>query len=316
MRLARLALLVVVGCGTDITADQACTTLAQDECTELMTCSAADMQRRWPDIATCESRRKLACTQALAAPENANSPSHEEACAAAIAKDTCDAYLSGVEPPMECLPPNGTAANGAACSYAGQCASSFCAVAPGSLCGTCANEPAAGDSCATQGCGPTLNCVGSTMICQIPVASGGQCSKDLPCTEGQSCVGATMTAMGTCMPQGTTVGASCDARQMTGPNCSPAAGLTCGTTTNQCAIQPLVAAGQPCGVTNGLFVGCLAGASCKRATGSATGTCVAPAADGAACDSTNGPSCTTPAKCVISGTGTAGTCQLLGSQAC
>jgi hypothetical protein len=314
MRCLSFALLVVVACGSNPTADQACTTLAQDTCNELMTCSAADMQRRWPDVATCEAREKLACTQALAAPKNANNPSHEEACASALAKDTCDAYLSGVEPPMACLPPKGTLANGAACSFAGQCMSSFCAVAPGSLCGTCANEPAVGDSCAMQGCGPTMNCVGN-MTCQIPVASGGQCGRDLPCIEGQSCVGATMTAMGTCMAQGTTAGATCDARQMTGPNCSAAAGLTCDTTNNQCAMQPLVPAGQTCGVINGLLVGCLAGASCNRATGSATGTCVAPAADGAACDSANGPFCTTPAKCVTT-TGTAGTCELVGSQAC
>ncbi len=76
------------------------------------------------------------------------------------------------------------------------------------------------------------------------------------------------------------------------------------------AMQPLVAAGQSCGVINNVVVACLAGASCQRPAGSTTGTCVAPAADGAACDATNGPFCSGPAKCV------SGTCQLPGSASC
>lgn len=319
--MSRLALLIVVGsslvaCGSDLTATQACTTEAQDRCDALMKCSAADFQRRWPDVATCETREKLACTAALAAPKTANNPDHESTCGAELATQACDAFLSAVELPTACLVPKGTGANGTACTYPAQCSSAFCAIPDGSFCGTCANAPAAGDSCAMQGCGQTMLCVTATMTCQVPVAQGGACSTSLPCIEGQSCVGATATAMGTCMAQGTTVGATCDARQMTGPNCSAPAGLTCDRTNNMCVTQQLVAAGQQCGVVNGVDIGCLAGATCQRAAASPTGTCVAPAADGAACDSANGPFCTTPAKCITTGTGTAGTCQLPGSASC
>jgi hypothetical protein len=305
-----LALLMVVGCGSDLSADQACTAIAQDSCNELMMCSPADLMRRWPDLATCVTRQKLACTDALKAPKTANTPSHEDSCGAAIATEACDQFLSGVEPPMACVTPRGPGATGSPCSYPAQCSSGYCALASDALCGTCAAQPAAGDSCAMQGCGQTMNCVAATMTCQVPVAAGGQCGRGMPCIEGQVCVGATMTAMGTCMAQGTTVGAACDVRTMTGPNCSAAAGMTCDTTTNMCAMQPLVGAGQTCGVVAGLLVGCSAGGTCQRATGAATGMCVAPAADGAACNDTTGPSCTTPAKCV------GGTCQLPGSMSC
>jgi hypothetical protein len=40
------------------------------------------------------------------------------------------------------------------------------------------------------------------------------------------------------------------------------------------------------------------------------GLCVAPAADGSACNTDSGPDCETPAKCV------GGTCQLPGSMSC
>lgn len=309
LRLSFLACLVV-GCGSDLTADQACTALAQDSCNKLQTCSAADLQRRWPDLATCVARQKLACTDALKAPKTANNPSHENVCGGETAMETCASFLSGVSPPAGCAVPAGPGALGSPCSFAAQCQSAFCAIPPTALCGTCAAQPTAGTSCANQGCGQTLQCVGATPTCQAPVGDGGQCSKDLPCGQGESCVGATMTAMGTCMAQGEMVGATCDARQMTGPNCDAAAGLTCDTSTNTCAMQPLVAAGQGCGVMNNVFVGCLAGATCVRPTGSATGTCVAPANDGDACDAVNGPDCITPAKCV------SGTCQLPGSQSC
>src|SRR4051794_39191891 len=72
MRLALFAIAIVVaGCGSDLSRDQACADLATARCGALMTCSAPDLARRWPDIATCEAREKLACTDALAAPQTA-----------------------------------------------------------------------------------------------------------------------------------------------------------------------------------------------------------------------------------------------------
>src|SRR5437763_8665052 len=103
MRLALLAV-VVAGCGTDLSRDQACTDLSTARCGELMTCSTADLTKRWPDVDTCEAREKLACMDALAAPQTAATPASDQACADALAAATCDAFLSGVQPPAACLP--------------------------------------------------------------------------------------------------------------------------------------------------------------------------------------------------------------------
>ncbi len=308
--------LLVASCNTSPSAQTACTKSADETCDQLMTCSSADFQRRWPDLTTCEQRQTLACTEALAAPKNANNPDKVEACSNARQAQTCEAYLSGVMPPQACLTPDGPLAIGAACSFAGQCSTGFCAIPPTSVCGTCAAEPNPGDSCAMQSCGQTMVCVASTMQCQVPLGQGGSCNKSMPCGVGLACVGSTATANGTCMPQGSTVGATCDVRNMTAPTCSPTAGLTCDTSTNTCQVEQLVGTGQQCGVVGTVVVGCSAGGFCQRPTGSATGTCVAPATDGGACDTANGPDCIPPARCITSGTGTAGTCQLPGSMSC
>ena len=77
------------------------------------------------------------------------------------------------------------------------------------------------------------------------------------------------------------------------------------------------AAGQTCGNVGGVQTRCAAGATCNRPPQSQTGTCLAPAADGAACDTAAGPGCLYPAKCVpASSGGTAGTCELPGDPSC
>ena len=318
MRLAYISFLFALfGCGSDLTADQACTHVAEDRCSQLQTCSAADLSRRWPDLATCEAREKLACTEALAAPHTANTPSHVEECGGELVAQACGPFLSGVNPPMACVPEHGTLAVGAACSFAAQCSTGFCSVAPDTLCGACAAPPNPGDSCAAQGCGPIMVCVAATETCAVPSASGAACSASQPCLQGLACVGATQTASGTCMPEATTAGAACDARRQTMADCDAAAGLTCDRSTNTCVSQPLAASGQPCGLVGTTETACSGGATCVRPAGSATGTCVAPAADGAACDSASGPGCEFPARCVpTSAGGTAGTCQLPGSISC
>jgi hypothetical protein len=70
-------------------------------------------------------------------------------------------------------------------------------------------------------------------------------------------------------------------------------------------------AGIACGLlADGSRVGCVAG-NCYTATGMATGsdqgTCKPFAVDGAPCDTTVGPGCMLPARCVIAGAGDGGT---------
>jgi hypothetical protein len=309
MRIALLAV-VIAGCGSDLSRDQACSDFATARCGTLMTCSAADLQKRWPDADTCEAREKLACMDALAAPQTANSPAAEKACADALPDSGCAAFLSGVMPPSACLAKKGPRATGAACGFAAQCSTGFCSVADDALCGTCAAPPMPGDSCASSGCGPTMSCVSSTMTCQVPVAASGACGKDLPCGVGLSCVGSTTTTMGTCQPEVATAGAACDPKQATGPNCSGGAGLTCDTQAKTCVAQPLAAANQSCGLIGTVRTACSAGATCSIPSGQTMGVCVAPAADGGACNTDTGPGCQTPAKCVN------GSCQLPGSMTC
>lgn len=305
-----LSVLALAGCTpSGDTAADACAKVATARCDRLAMCSMADLAKRWPDEATCISRETLACQDSLAAPATAATPTTTLACADALAASSCDALFS-VTPPAECLAQPGKAAGGAACSYSAQCASGFCSVGDGQLCGVCAAAPVAGDSCATSGCGPTMTCVKATMQCQPPVGVGGACGSALPCEETLDCVGATATAMGTCMAALTTAGATCDPPRKTGPSCSATAGLACNTSTKQCVAQPLVAAGQPCGQIASVPTRCLAGATCQIPAGANVGTCVAPAGDGEPCDDVAGPGCEAPARCV------AGSCQLSGSAAC
>lgn len=295
-----------VGCSNDLSRDQACTDVATARCGQLSTCSPADLTKRWPDAATCEAREKLACMDALAAPQTAATPTSDKACADALASETCDAFLTTAAPPEACLPQHGPRGSGAACAFAAECASGFCSVADDALCGTCGDEPAPGASCATSGCGPTMTCVKTTMTCQVPGTANSACTKDTPCGAGFACVASTST----CQPEVATAGSACDPKRMTGPDCDPAAGLTCDTQSLSCVTQPIVAAGQPCGLVGTTRTACSAGATCSIPAGETMGTCIAPAADGGACNSDAGPFCETPAKCVN------GACALPGSMTC
>jgi hypothetical protein len=297
------------------TAELACTQNAMARCTKLMACSPAELAARWGDVATCETRLALGCRAALAAPGTAATPTGTIQCADALTASACGDFL-GKSPPPACLPPMGPTAAAGTCEFSGQCASGFCGVAATSLCGACEPEPQVGSSCATVDCGPTLTCVAATMTCENRVALSGACGKGLPCDVGLACVGATAVAMGTCQAAPTTVGAVCDPARKTGPDCSAVAGLTCDHATKQCVTQPLAAATMPCGLINNVEVRCTGPATCVGAMGAQPGTCVAPAADGAACDSATGPDCETPARCVPTAAGTAGTCQLPGSKTC
>jgi hypothetical protein len=317
--LLAFAVALAAACGTTPPShDAACTQLSAARCQRLAACSTADLGKRFADLASCEARQQLACLAGLDAPDTGATPATADACAATIPTESCPQFL-GNDPTDACLPQTGARAQGAACEFSGQCSTMFCAVSSTAACGTCQAKPVAGTSCASAGCGPGLVCVASTQLCQVPVAAAGACSADLPCTQGTTCVGADAGTgvMGSCMAELTTAGATCDPKRATGPDCSSDAGFTCDTTTKQCVAQPVVAAGMTCGPVAGVATRCAAGAMCVKPSGSTTGTCVAPAADGAACDSVAGPGCLYPAKCVAASTGgTAGTCELPGDPSC
>jgi hypothetical protein len=315
MRLHLLGL-VLFACAGESAADQACSLLANTRCMELQTCSATNLLRRFGDLKTCVEREQLACSQSLAAPETAATPTTIKACVAAVTGETCAQFFA-IPPPDACLAQMGPRDVGAPCAFSSQCASAFCTVGANELCATCQPPPPAGASCATSGCGPNMNCVAATMQCQIPVAENGACDRTLPCAQGLTCVGAMTSTMGTCMMSVELMGGVCDPTHLNGADCDPAAGLSCDTTAHRCVTEPLAEPGQSCGTVGAAFTRCYKGASCITPAGHTAGTCVAPAGDGKPCDTQSGPLCTFPARCVPASSGvTNGTCRLPGSQSC
>lgn len=307
--------------GGGITADQACADTAHARCTLLESCSAVRVQVVYGDEATCESRIKQNCVNALAAPSTGNTPAATEACAQAYAGWACADFLDGANVPQACAQVTGSLASGAACEFAGQCQSGFCAIVPGAACGTCAAPPKAGDSCAqltTCGNNAGLTCTQDTQTCVVLAAQGAACGKGAPCGTGLSCVGAdaATSTQGTCQAAGTQAGATCDPQLKTAAGCSRDAGLTCNAQSKQCATITVVGGSQPCDDVNNQAQLCSAGGQCTETAAGKTGTCTAAAADGAACDTQAGPPCLSPARCIASGTGTAGTCQLPTASAC
>jgi hypothetical protein len=199
----------------------------------------------------------------------------------------------------------------------------------------CQTLPVVGATCTTAvECGRDLACAvpanATTGTCAARVASGGACLTNVnPCASGLSCVGdvvATSTP-GMCKPAAATVGAACDGSRKTMASCDPELGLACiptaaGSAVGTCQNAVLVAGGATCGTIGTpvtMVAECQAGGLCKKALATdKTGTCVAAAADGAACDSdpSKGPPCLAPAKCVPSGAGTAGVCTLPNAAMC
>jgi hypothetical protein len=303
-----------LACSSDPSAGSACADLAHARCSHLESCSATVVQIRYGDEATCETREKQNCTNALAAPGTGNSPSRSEDCSAAIAGWSCADFMNGANIPAACVQATGSVASGAACAFPGQCQTGFCAIAPGSACGTCAAAPAAGTSCAAlTTCGQgTLVCTADTQTCvALATTVGASCGKGAPCGAGLQCVGANAASNtpGTCQTAATQLGATCDPQQQTGPGCDRAAGLVCNRKTKQCATAVVAAAGEACGDVNNQPTFCAANATCTGSSAGQAGTCTAAAADGAACDTANGPDCEQQARCIVASGSTAGTCR-------
>jgi hypothetical protein len=274
--------------GSLVSADQACADTAASICQKLNDCSAFFIQATYGDLTTCETRAKASCANSLAAAETGLTASSEEACAKAIGGGTCADLLSH-NAPAACQPAAGKLATGAACGDSSQCQSTYCNLGTDGTCGACAAARAAtGGNCQRDDdCPSGALCNGGT--CAAPVAAGGSCDGTHPCQKTLFCRG------GTCgTPDG--AGAPC-----TQGSCDSLAGLYCPTTgTMVCTKIALANAGESCALVNGGYTACAGGGFCNRPALSTTGTCEAPAADGAACDDTNGPTCLTPAACSAS----------------
>lgn len=297
--------------------DQACQKLAQASCNKRATCSysvdtaGANLQRAFGTMAACVTREALACTNALAAPQTGNSADTIEQCVADYPTYSCADFFDN-NPPAACAP-SGPRESGSPCAFNAQCATAYCSGTKNALCGTCASPPAAGDACVSSACGHGQLCVAATMVCVAYGASGGSCDADDPCGNGLSCVGAVAASStpGACQTSVEQLSAACGG---TGPGCDGTEGLFCGGASGSkvCMTIAYVGDGMPCGdLSTTSHAECIAG-SCYTSTGLAgtgeVGACKGDATDGSPCDTALGPACQTPARCILSGVGTAGTC--------
>lgn len=288
--------------GPSVSADKACSDLAAAYCGEISTCAPIFIDFVYGDVATCTSRLKAECLLTIGAPSVAETPSATEACASSISTLTCsDAFAK--KSTGACVPIPGDRANGKPCGTYEQCSSGFCPIAADASCGTCAPSPHAGDPCVAGTCGQALDCVSGK--CQHPGTLGDACDpKATPCATSLSCRG------GTCIAAAK-AGEACDEGEVAAPKCDGAKGLFCNGLTKVCQKLGEAKAGEACGLVGSDVKVCVGGAFCRRATGTTfTGTCVAVAADGAACNETDGPHCLAPAKCV------GGTCKLPDPTSC
>jgi len=283
-----------VGCGSksSVTIEEACTSVAASACAKINTCFSFIVTSLYGDAATCQTRAKLGCVQTGIPAGSATTPDDVQSCGDAYAGLSCNDAISH-SPPNACRSKAGSVVNGAACSDDAQCASTHCAKT--SDCGICAAVAAAGGTCATENdCDYGLIC-NQSKVCVAPAAAGAACAATGECASPLICSGQKCSAA-------VAVGGVCD---KTMQNCDSRQGLYCNTQ-NVCVAITFAGPGEACGIVGMAFVGCKASGQCK--TSGAMGTCVAPAADGAACD-TDTP-CLAPAKC------TSGICKLSNPASC
>jgi hypothetical protein len=318
------------GCGKVSGPDsgQACMDVAAARCNQRSACSllsgdtgpGASVKHVYGDMATCVRREALICQNGLAAPQTGNSPAKVELCVSEIPTQSCQEYFDN-NPPSDCAI-TGARAGGATCTFNGQCQSGYCRGLKNSVCGACADPPGPGADCADSICWHGQRCIATTMTCAAVVSLNGACDAANPCDSGLACTGTTATAMGTCQPAGATTGVPCGA---TNAACDNALGLYCAGPigAKTCTEMTFVGDGMPCGaLADGTRAECIAG-DCYAATGlagiGAMGTCRAAALETAAnpqCDTVLGPGCLPPARCVVSGSDSSGTCVVPTAAAC
>jgi hypothetical protein len=310
-------------------ADSACADIAAARCNQRAMCTNnTGITRVYGDMTTCLAREKLGCTDALAAKNSGNTPDRVEQCTAALKVEACSDYFALVTP-AACIN-TGTLADGAACAFPGQCTSTYCTNDANSACGVCGQPVAANGDCTNGGtcargqtCSTTPGSMGMAMSCITPGAAGASCTRVAPCGTGLTCVGAGAGmngTPGTCTASGTMAGVACDPTSRTAAGCDRSVGLFCNATSKTCTAITFAANGAACGLgSDGNLIDCTAGVCYGSVIGGANpmmGTCKADAADGAACDTTNGPGCIAPAKCATPAGATAGTCTLADASKC
>jgi hypothetical protein len=268
-----------------VSADQACSDLANALCQKLNTCSATFVTYNYGDVATCAMRVNTSCGQNIAANGTGLTPANRETCAMAIPGASCEDLVDH-NFPSACQAVAGQLANGTACADSSQCQSTYCNLGTDGTCGACgAARTAAGGTChRDDDCETGTPCKSGGCVTQVK--AGGTCDGTHHCQTTLAC------KAGVCAtPDG--AGAPCSAG-----TCDALAGLYCPTGNNPvCKVIGFAKAGEPCGLVNGTDTGCAGGGRCGLNTSGMGTTCEAAAADGASCDENTGPLCLAPAVC-------------------
>jgi hypothetical protein len=307
---------LVGGPGTDEAAMPPCSEYAQAYCAKRDACSNGELTTRdWGDMTTCLTRETLACTDSLGAPRTGQTKSLIEQCAAALPCLSCADVLDSNLPDV--CNPSGPGPMGGPCTFNAQCASGFCSNARYATCGSCASPPAAKSSCAVSSCWHDQTCIWNevvTNVCEAYVPTGSPCGAygDPECEADLTCAGASVTTgvSGECQPAVGTSGATCGDENI-GLGCDGTIGLWCTSSStgggSACSAVAYAGDGMPCGYLSSAVTECARGTCYSTGgpyftfAGPSTGTCKALAADGAACNTSTGPECLSPARCVTSG---------------
>jgi hypothetical protein len=280
--------ILVCGCGDSVSVDKACADAAAALCNKLNSCAAPLITAQYGDVMTCQARGVITCPAGLMAPSTAATPAKLDDCAKSADSLNCGQLFTR-DTPAACVPAAGKLAAGSACGDDAQCTGAYCKKPAGQVCGVCSTRAAAGAACTLDAdCDYKLACANSA--CVAYGAAGATCDAGHPCGLPDICKGGVCAAPGQ-------AGQACTP-SAGGGDCDQTAGLFCHPTMRTCVTVMFVGAGQACGLVNGNVVACSGSGRCKL--NGLMGTCLAPAVDGAACDTTNGPDCMPPAQCVNS----------------
>jgi hypothetical protein len=263
---------------------QACAQYAAAVCDKRGRCNAFGLRLFYGDIVTCRERARLECLAAVDLSDTSANSSFKSACAAALNAANCDQWL-GIDPVAlaACVYQPGARPNGAPCGHAAQCASDRCNVPSASDCGVCGEISGKGGRCnSSADCAGVFQCING--VCGTYPTAGQSCAVSVGCSAPLVCNN------GLCARPGK-AGETCT---FTPDTCDGYAGTFCASG-GTCQTAIYVAAGQPCDERRGYF--CEKSGFCRTGATGTTGTCLAYAPDGAACNRSTGPNCMPPAVC-------------------
>jgi hypothetical protein len=278
--------------GTPGSASAACSDLVSALCDKINECNPVEIATEYGDVTSCKTRTSLSCANFDQLPGTSWTPDKVEACATAFRTAQCEEGLLEGFGSDACKSEPGSLPNGSPCGDSSQCAGGHCnkiATTDGGLttsgpCGVCETGPSA-STCGDAGpCITTQRCQYDPSVgyaCVTPVPQGAACGPAIPCAAGLTCkdnvcaprsvAGGPCTGSGDCVSSTSCIDMTCQTPTLVGP------GETCDPPRSRCS----------------------GGSDCVLSTSDAgtTRTCVARAADGAPCDNSTGPRCTSPARC-------------------